>query len=296
MMKFIAGIDGGGTKTKVIIASPEGEFLQTQVFGPFNLNSIGAKQFSLLLDEICTWLNQQGECLALCIGSAGVSNQEMNHLVVEGMQRGGISNWKLVGDQVIALTGALEGKPGIALIAGTGSICFGKNASGQFARSGGWGHLIGDEGSGYALGRDALSAVARAWDGWGEKTLLSELLASELGLDDQKKIISYTYGGDKSRIAALSHLVEKAAAKADHVALGIICANAVQMTRLVGAVAQKLNLESPEVAMLGGLLENETMLRAQFQAEMAKQFPQMRCIAPYRDAAAGAVMLAKEIL
>lgn len=295
-MKFIAGIDGGGTKTKAVIASLEGEALLAKTFGPFNLNSIGEERFAALLDEICDWLNQQGQCLALCIGSAGVSNQEMNRLVAEGMQHGGISSWKLIGDQVIALTGALDGRPGIALIAGTGSICFGKNVSGEFARSGGWGHLIGDEGSGYALGRDALSAVARAWDGWGEKTLLSSLLASELGLDDQKKIISYAYGGDKSRIAALSRLVEQAAAQDDHLALEIICANAVQMTRLVGAVAKRLSLDAPEVAMLGGLLENETMLRAQFLAEMAKQHPQMSCIAPHQDAAAGAVMLAKEML
>ena len=295
-MKFIAGIDGGGTKTKAVIASLAGEALLTQTFGPFNLNSIGEERFAALLNEICDWLNQQGQCLALCIGSAGVSNQEMNRLVAEGMQRGGISNWKLVGDQVIALTGALDGRPGIALIAGTGSICFGKNTSGEFARSGGWGHLIGDEGSGYAFGRDALSAVARAWDGWGDKTILSNLLATELGLDDQKKIISYTYGGDKSRIAALSRLVEQAAARDDRVALEIICANAVQMTRLVGAVAKRLNLEAPEVAMLGGLLENDTMLRAQFLAEMAEQHPQMHCIDPHRDAAAGAVMLAKEML
>ena len=295
-MEFIVGIDGGGTKTKVVVASPGGNPILTQVFGPFNLNSIGAERFAVLLDEICTWLNQRGKCLALCIGSAGVSNPEMTQLVSNGMQRGSIINWKLVGDQVIALTGALDGRPGIALIAGTGSICFGKNAAGQFARSGGWGHLIGDEGSGYALGRDALSAVARAWDGWGEKTLLTDLLASEFGLDDQKKIISYTYGGHKSRIAALSRLVEQAAAQGDHVALEIICANAVQMTRLVGAVAKQLHLESPEVAMLGGLLENETMLRTQFQTEMAKQHPQMTCVVPYRDAAAGAVMLAKEML
>lgn len=295
-MKFIAGIDGGGTKTRVVVASPEGETLASQVFGPFNLNSIGAGRFAALLEEICTWLNQQGTCMALCIGSAGISNREMESLVLAGMQRGGIANWKMVGDQVIALTGALDGQPGIALIAGTGSICFGKNAAGQFARSGGWGHLIGDEGSGYALGRDALTAVARAWDGWGEKTLLTQLLASELGLDDQQKIISYTYGGDKSRIAALSGLVEQAARQGDSVATEILCVNAVQMTRLVGAVARKLALSAPQVAMLGGLLENDTMLKAQFQAEMAKQYPEMRCVMPHRDAAAGAVMLAKEML
>ena len=214
-MDFIAGVDGGGTKTKVVCASPEGKMLDTAVFGPFNMNSIGAERFSALLQELCAYLNGLGDCRALCIGSAGISNKEMTRIVETEMTRGGIENWNLVGDQVIALNGALSGEAGIALIAGTGSICFGKNGAGEYARSGGWGHLIGDEGSGYALGRDALAAVARAWDGWGERTLLSQLLAEQMELDDQKKIISYTYGGDKSRIAALAPLVEQAAGQGD---------------------------------------------------------------------------------
>ena len=186
-MDFIAGVDGGGTKTKVVCAAPEGRVLDTAIFGPFNLNSIGPERFSALLEQLCAYLNGLGRCRALCIGSAGISNGEMTRLVEEAMRRGGIENWKLVGDQVIALNGALSGEAGIALIAGTGSICFGKNEAGEYARSGGWGHLIGDEGSGYALGRDALAAVARAWDGWGEETLLTRLLAQKLELDDQKK-------------------------------------------------------------------------------------------------------------
>lgn len=212
------------------------------------------------------------------------------------MTRGGIENWNLVGDQVIALNGALSGEAGIALIAGTGSICFGKNGAGEYARSGGWGHLIGDEGSGYALGRDALAAVARAWDGWGEKTLLSQLLAEQMELDDQKKIISYTYGGDKSRIAALAPLVEQAAGQDDAVALEIIRDNAVKMTGLVGAVARQLGIKAGKVAMLGGLLEHDTKLRETFVAEMGGQYPALVCTEPEQDAAAGALMLAKEML
>jgi len=212
------------------------------------------------------------------------------------MTRGGIGNWNLVGDQVIALNGALSGEAGIALIAGTGSICFGKNGAGEYARSGGWGHLIGDEGSGYALGRDALAAIARAWDGWGEKTLLSQLLAEQKELDDQKKIISYTYGGDKSRIAALAPLVEQAAGQGDAVALEIIRDNAVKMTGLVGAVARQLGIKAGKVAMLGGLLEHETKLRETFVAEMGARYPTLICTEPEQDAAAGALMLAKEML
>lgn len=130
-MDFIAGVDGGGTKTKVVCASPEGKVLDTAVFGPFNMNSIGAERFSALLQELCAYLNGLGDCRALCIGSAGISNKEMTRIVETEMTRGGIENWKLVGDQVIALNGALSGEAGIALIAGTGSICFGKNGAGS---------------------------------------------------------------------------------------------------------------------------------------------------------------------
>lgn len=295
-MDFIAGVDGGGTKTRVVCASPDGRIVDTAMFGPFNLNSIGPERFRALLRELCAYLNGLGRCRALCIGSAGISNGEMGRLVEEEMRQGGIENWKLVGDQVIALNGALSGEAGIALIAGTGSICFGKNAAGEYARSGGWGHLIGDEGSGYALGRDALAAVARAWDGWGEQTLLTDLLARDWKLDDQKKIISYTYGGDKSRIAALAPVVERAAEEKDPVALGIIADNAVKMTGLVGAVARRLGLKSGKVAMLGGLLEHPSGLRAAFLAEMRARYPELICTLPEQDAAAGALMLAKDML
>ena len=101
-MDFIAGVDGGGTKTKVVCASPEGKVLDTAVFGPFNMNSIGAERFSALLQELCAYLNGLGDCRALCIGSAGISNKEMTRIVEMEMTRGGIENWNLVGDQVIA--------------------------------------------------------------------------------------------------------------------------------------------------------------------------------------------------
>lgn len=292
-MHYLAGIDGGGTKTKVVCVTADGRPLDTRRFGPFNLNSIGQERFTELLTEICAYLNSLGSCQALCIGSAGISNPAMAQLVGETMTRHGIRNWKLVGDQEIALWGALDGQPGIALIAGTGSICFGRAADGTTARSGGWGHLIGDEGSGYALGRDALAAVARAMDGWGPETMLTALLAEELHLTSRQEIVAYTYGGDKSRIAALSRLVEKGAREQDEVALEIIRKNAGQMARLVDAVARKLCLGTTKVAMLGGMLENDTQLRKAFQEEMAAAHPQIACVAPYHDAAAGAVMMAQ---
>lgn len=295
-MDFLAGIDGGGTKTRVVCVTPEGVELDSKCFGPFNLNSVGPQRFRGLLEEIGTYLNGLGHCVALAIGSAGISNRDMVQMVAETMEKAGISNWKLVGDQEIALYGALDGQPGIALIAGTGSICFGRAANGAMARSGGWGHLIGDEGSGYALGRDGLVAVAKAWDGYGPQTRLTELLASECALTTRQEIVSYVYGGDKSRIAALSRLVEQAAGEGDAVAMAIIRENAVKLSHLVAAVARSLNLGKTKVAMLGGMLENDTLLRRCFREEMAEKYPEIACVAPLHDAAAGAVMLAKTML
>lgn len=295
-MDFLAGIDGGGTKTKVVCVTAQGEVLDTRRFGPFNINSIGPEKFQALLDELGTYLNGLGHCVALAIGSAGISNQDMVGMVAAAMEKHGIANWKLVGDQEIALYGALDGQPGISLIAGTGSICFGRAADGTMARSGGWGHLIGDEGSGYALGRDALVAVAKAWDGYGSQTMLTELLASQQNLTNQREIISYIYGGDKSRIAALSRLVEQAARAEDAVAMEIIRENARKLSLLVGAVADRLSLGATKVAMLGGMLENDTLLRQCFREEMAASRPEIACVAPLHDAAAGAVMLAKTML
>ena len=126
--------------------------------------------------------------------------------------------------------------------------------------------------------------------------MLWRQLPAQMELDDQKKIISYTYGGDKSRIAALAPLVEQAAGQDDAVALAIIRDNAVKMTGLVGAVARQLGIKAGKVAMLGGLLEHDTKLRETFVAEMGGQYPALVCTEPEQDAAAGALMLAKEML
>ncbi len=295
-MKFIAGIDGGGTKTRVCCRDVQGQTLSEKTFGAFNFNSIGAERFAALLTEITAYLQSVGICAALCIGTAGISNETMSAMIDKALDQAGITRRKLVGDHVIALHGALDGQPGIALIAGTGSICFGISPEGEEVRSGGWGHLIGDEGSGYALGRDALSAVAHAWDGYGTPTLLTGLLAETYGLDSQSKIVSYVYAGDKSRVAALSRLVEQAAAAGDEVALSIIQANGEKLAQQAEAVYRRLHIREAPLAMLGGMLENKTLLRSAFIRAMGQRCPLVHCIDPKHDACTGAVMMAQAML
>lgn len=292
-MRFAAGVDGGGTRTTVECRTMEGPALCREVFGPFNLNSVGEERFTALLEEIAAFLRKTGECAALCIGAAGVSNPRVRELTARVMD--GVCPWRLAGDHEIALHGAHSGGPGLALIAGTGSICCGKNERGELVRTGGWGHLIDDGGSGYALGRDLLSAVVRQWDGRGEETDLTRLLLARLDIETPQELVAYVYGGDKSRVASLAPLVGQAAAQGDRTALDIYARNGAELGELVLAAAKRLGMETGEVALLGGLLTGDGRLREALAAWLAERAPGLRCIEPRQDAAAGAAMLALEL-
>lgn len=295
-MKFVSGIDGGGTKTIVICSDLDGNILKEQRFGPFNVNSIGKEGFAALMEEICVFLQGMGQCAALCIGAAGCSNPSMQEVVKTAMEQAGITNWKLVGDHEIALSGALEGKPGICLGVGTGTFCFGKNDNGDSLRIGGWGHLIGDEGSGYALGRDALLAVTHEWDGYGEATSLTRAVKEEMQLDTHEKLVAYVYGNDKSVVAACSHIVEREAAAGDFVAKAILRNNAKALASQAAATVKRLKMESGEVTLLGGLVENDTVYRGFLREAIAESIPDFLCIVPRQTAAVGAVIMARQQL
>lgn len=292
-MRFAAGVDGGGTRTTVECRTMEGAALCREVFGPFNLNSVGEERFTALLEEIAAFLGKTGECAALCIGAAGVSNPRVRELTAQVMD--GLCPWRLAGDHEIALHGAHSGGPGLALIAGTGSICCGKNERGEAVRAGGWGHLIDDGGSGYALGRDLLSAVVRQWDGRGKETVLTRLLLARLEIETPQELVAYVYGGDKSRVASLAPLAGQAAAQGDRTALDIYARNGAELGELVLAAAKRLGMETGEVALLGGLLTGDGRLREALTAWLAERAPGLRCIEPRQDAAAGAAMLALEL-
>lgn len=294
-MKIIAGIDGGGTKTTVVCCNLKGQIVADHKFGPMNVNSIGEEGFTILMAQICEFLQNIGQCVALCIGAAGISNPIMQRLTKEAMEQAHIRNWKLVGDHEIALCGALEGAPGVAVVAGTGSICVGRNANGEYVRTGGWGHLIGDEGSGYAIGRDVLRLVTQEWDGYGDVSGLARTLAEKFGIDDREKMISYVYDNDKSNVARIARVAEQEAATGDHVAVDILTENARRLSVQVEAVTRRLHMNQGEVALLGGLLENDTMYRRLLRTAVEEQCPGFTCIAPRQNAAYGAVLLATQM-
>ncbi|MCD7818891.1 MAG: ATPase [Lachnospiraceae bacterium] len=294
--EFVAGIDGGGTKTTAVCRDLQGNILCRRIFGPFNINSIGEDGIVDLFHELISFLQELGKCRALCIGAAGYSNPKITDITQKAMEEAGIDCWKLTGDHVIAHYGALSGRPGSIVIAGTGSACYARNAAGKSLRTGGWGHLIGDEGSGYALGRDALAAVAHWYDGYGEITVLTELFNSRLHLSGREEIIQYVYCGDKSRIATLAPIVDQAAAMGDPTATRIVRENAYALVHMSEAAIRKLSLESGEIALIGGVLQEGSCMCHSFLEEIHNIFPGLTCLFPENSPEIGAVNIACRML
>ena len=292
---FLAGIDGGGTSTKLELRDGENRLLRREKFGPFNINSIGESAFRQLLEEVFAACGDMADCACLCVGAAGISNPRVKAVMQEELDKAGFRGKLLmVGDQEIALRGAMD-TPGIALIAGTGSIAFGRNAAGETARSGGYGHLIDDGGSGYALGRDALSAVVRALDGRGKETALTKAVFDLLGISSLPEIVTFVYGKDtdKSKIARLSLSVVECAGAGDQAAIEILRRGAAELAELVAAVQRKLDLSGCPVALLGGVLNFPNCYRETVSLALEDLGSPME---PHHDALWGAAQMAYEAL
>ena len=259
---FIAGIDGGGTHTRIELRDMENRLVRREEFGPFNLNSIGEDAFRELLREVFSFCGGMAECARLCIGAAGISNPRVGQILGEELEAAGFQGiWKLCGDQEIALRGAMDG-PGVVVIAGTGSICFGKNAAGETARSGGYGHLIDDGGSGYALGRDVLGCAVRCADGRIRQSGILQAVCDRLE-GGPEKIVPFVYSPetDKAAIARFAPIALEQAARGDAAAWDILRREAEELAQLVAAVQQRLNMPRCRIALLGGLIASENPYR-----------------------------------
>ena len=195
-------------------------------------------------------------------------------------------------DALIALAGATGGEPGLVVIAGTGSIAFGRNAAGKTARAGGWGYIFGDEGSGFDIARAALRAALRFEEGWGPPTPLHKILIEETRSADANDVLHRFYTEDfpRPRIAALSKLVDRAAADGDTSAIQILESAAQDLALFAGAVRKQLVAagEPARVSYIGGVFRSSTVLeRFRMLAELVEG---NHVAAPVYGPAAGALL------
>ena len=276
-MTWVAGIDGGGTSTRLQVRDAQNAVLSSAEFGPFNIASIGEQAFCQRLDELWAACPALADCAALCIGGAGVSSPKARQLLEASLaQRGLAGALMLCSDFEIALRGAMDG-PGCILIAGTGSVGFGRNTAGQTAR----------------VGRAALALAVQTADGRADAQTLLKAVYQATGSQDVQGILNYVYysGQDKSAIAALAKAVLACAQAGDEASLAILRQGAAELARIAQALSKRLDMPRPRLALLGGLLTHDSPYRVlAFEALL----PYAQIVSAQHDALWGAAQLAYE--
>jgi N-acetylmuramic acid 6-phosphate etherase len=297
------GIDGGGTHTVALLAGRTAcgwEVLGRGTAGPSNRQAVGTERALAALDEAVSAAfaaagRTRGPAAAACLGLAGADRPDDQAVIRDWAGRVRLAERvDVTSDAAILLAAGTPEGWGLVLIAGTGSIAFGRTADDRPARAGGWGHLLGDEGSGYALAMAGLQAVARAADGRRPATRLTEGLLKRLGLSQPQDLIAAVYRGgrDRADLAALAPLVVEAA-EGDAVAAGIVEEGARELSAAGAVVVRQLGWESPvPVALAGGLLLGSEGYRERVLRSLRSLGVQAEPVTRVEEPARGAVKLA----
>ncbi len=302
-MKYLMGIDGGGTKTICILATWEGEVCSVGRGGPSNHQKDGIygarSSLRKAIREALSEAQLSGvEVAGLCAGLAGVDRPKdariMRRVLAEILPE---TQLVVENDALVALVGATGRRPGAIVIAGTGSIALGVNAEGRRARAGGWGHILGDEGSGYDIARQGLMACLCDYDGRAKATRIRDKVVRELYLDSIDEVIPLLYQGrlNHTQIAALLPLVLEAAEEEDEVALGLLDQASRHLARAAQAVVERLNCQDLEfpVATAGGVFLHSERLRHYFQQHLVQSLPKAQVVQPAHPPEQGALLVAR---
>lgn len=300
-MGLIIAIDAGGTKTDCVIGTTEGEILAKLVSGPANYQLVGADGVVQVIRELLHavdgyWPHEKHGFEVMWIGIAGVDRPGEREQVGTALRNVGTAKKVVVdNDAIIALAGGTMGKPGIVVIAGTGSIAFGVNEEGKRARSGGWGYVLGDEGSAYYIGLKALNSVTRAEDGRGQPTLLSQAIFDHFSIDSVDGLVRLAYidGFDRIDVADLSIIVAEAAEEGDETACRILGQAGAELGIAAGAVAKALGMEGVAFPCVtaGGVFKSGSKVTNALMRELAKVAPMSELVEPEFPPVAGAYFL-----
>lgn len=296
---YVLGIDAGGTKTVCYLADAEGRIIGEGRGGGANLQAHGELEVEKVLHAVIDQAIGDRAILpsAVCLGVAGVDRPEDDRIVRGIMRRLGYKNHALVvNDALVALVAGLGDEPGVVLIAGTGSIAYGVNASGVAARSGGWGFVLGDEGSGYWIGRQALAAVVRDADGRGPHTDLTPLVLEHFNLPRVDGLVREVYdrGLQRQAIAAIGVVVERARAGGDIVAAEILTKAGEELTRAAASVISRLEMRGHTfgTVLAGGMFRVIPWLAEDVTERLAEVAPRTTVKELDVEPAVGAVRLA----
>lgn len=296
---YVLGIDAGGTKTVALLADEQGRVVSEARGGGANLHAAGELEVEKVLHQVMeTAIGDRGVTpAAICVGIAGVDREGEARTVREIMRRiGHHSRVVIVNDALIALVAGAGDAPGIVIIAGTGSIVYGRNARHEAARAGGWGHIIGDEGSGYWIGREALAAVMRASDGRGPETRLTEDVLAFFKIADMSQLPRIVYDREVPRmsVAALGPIVQQASELGDAVAGRILERAADELVLAARSVTTRLEMRGDTFSFIlaGGVFRVVPWLGYEVTRRLVEVAPRSQVQLLEQEPAMGAVCLA----
>jgi N-acetylglucosamine kinase-like BadF-type ATPase len=300
-MRYVIGVDGGQTSTTAVLAEESGRLLGIGYGGPANhihepggiervrrslADAIGGARAMAGLQNVSV--------ACACLGMTGLSPQmeEICSPVVPA------DRLALAHDTRIALYSVTFGLPGVVVIGGTGSVGYGRNAQGETASTGGWGYLMGDEGSGYWIALRVLNACTRMLDGRGPQTQCLPLLLKRLGVESLRNAHRLVYTGALSRpdIAALAVTASEAAQQNDRIARHILSRAGVELGLLAAKVLRRLRMarDAVEVGAVGGVFRAGRHVLEPFAGTVHRAAPQAVILAPRVPAAVAAALLALE--
>lgn len=270
-MKYIIGIDGGGTKTEAVAYSLDGKQLSTSHtgFGNVLINKDEAiKNIIISIDQCIIAIPKSIEnpqCEAIYLGLAGAEVGDVSTYISKILAEKYRVKVKVVNDAVIALASLLKGEDGILTISGTGSISYGI-CEGKTKSAGGWGHLLGDEGSGYFIAIEALKLITIEEDLNLESSELAKALLEKIGVENRKQITTFVYASTKGEIASLVPIIVECAESGEISAIQILKRSGNDLAQTTLRVYSGLNFQGPiSVGVKGSILTNVAIVRSEFE-------------------------------
>ena len=304
-MKYLIGIDGGGSGSRCVICDANAKVLYHCKGGPTNFLKYD-------IDEVCkTIYTVINNCIknlkitfkdinAAVVGTAGAGRREDALFLKKNLKKYLKSKnvslkFEVVNDGVVALEGAFPGKPGSILISGTGSIIFGKDRNEKIYRLGGYGSRIGDEGSGYSIGKKGLNAVSKDIDRRGKKTLLTIYLKKNFKIDSGQELINKVYR-ENFDIASFAPFVLKAADKKDKASLEILNDEADELIKHIKAMKRLIGVRKLKLAFSGSLISNKNYFSDLLRRKVKSNLHWVEIVEPKNQPEIGAISLAIKYL
>jgi N-acetylglucosamine kinase-like BadF-type ATPase len=298
-MRYVLGLDAGGTKTVALLAEESGLVVGEARAGGANLLTHGELEVEKTLHDLIERVAGERPLSAICLGMAGVDRAQ-DEAVMRGILRrlGNRQPVRVVNDAVIALVAGAPARVGIVVLSGTGSIAYGADGQGRTARAGGLGWLLADEGSAQWLGREALRAAARSADGRGPETALLPLVFEAFKVGSLAELVPAVYERSvrPNQLGQLAWTIEAALQQGDAVAAQVLEDGATELARAVRAVHRQLVFDPGPVPVVlaGGAFRACPALFARTSERL--EIPSAEPVLLRTEPAAGAVALARDLL